>query len=171
MGKIIPLIFNLIVIWLRCYVKWAVSGMRKWPSEIDMLISVGRHTWRRRWRRRTVGPNWKNPPKMRFKKFVKLTDHTCACYDLTNFEFEVHAMTGNGCYVNRLWNHIKWTYFWRIFSILKPLCRSVTYYNNALYEPQIFPERKWRDYWCQLLNEAGNMTMENSKDGARVHMF
>ena len=85
MGKMIPLIFNLIVIWLRCYVKWAVSGMRKWPSEIDMLISVGRHTWRRRWRRRTVGPNWKNPPKMRFKKFVKLTDHTCACYDLRKF--------------------------------------------------------------------------------------
>ena len=34
----------------------------------------------------TVGPNCKSPPKMRFKKFVKLTDHTCACNHLTNSE-------------------------------------------------------------------------------------
>ena len=37
---------------------------------------------------------------MKFKKFVKLTDHTYACNDLTNFEYVVHAMTGNGCYLN-----------------------------------------------------------------------
>ena len=36
---------------------------------------------------------------MRLKIFVKLTDHTCACNDLTNFECEAHA-TGNGSYVN-----------------------------------------------------------------------
>ena len=36
---------------------------------------------------------------MKFKKFVKLKDHTYACNDLTNFECEVQA-TGNGSYVN-----------------------------------------------------------------------
>ena len=36
--------------------------------------------------RRTVRPKYTNLPKIRFKKFVKLTDHTCACNDLTNFE-------------------------------------------------------------------------------------
>ena len=34
----------------------------------------------------TVVPNVKNPPKIRLKKFVKLTGHTCACNDLTSFE-------------------------------------------------------------------------------------
>ena len=37
---------------------------------------------------------------MRFKKFVKLTDDTHACYNLTNFQYVVNAMTGNGCYLN-----------------------------------------------------------------------
>jgi len=35
-------------------------------------------------------------------KFVKLTDYTYACNDLTSFEYEAHAMTGNGSYVNLL---------------------------------------------------------------------
>ena len=30
------------------------------------------------------------------EKFVKLTDHTYAYNNLTNFEYKVHAMTGNG---------------------------------------------------------------------------
>ena len=34
-----------------------------------------------------------------FEKFVKLTDHTCACNDLTSFEYEVRGTTGNGSYV------------------------------------------------------------------------
>ena len=46
----------------------------------------------------TVGPNVKNPPKIRLKKFVKLTGHTCACNNLTSFEYEDHAKTGNGSY-------------------------------------------------------------------------
>ena len=50
----------------------------------------------------TVGPNVKNPPKMRLRKFVKLTGYTYACNSLTNFESEVHAMTGNGNQVNLL---------------------------------------------------------------------
>ena len=36
---------------------------------------------------------------MKSKKFVKLTDHTCACNNWTNFECEVQV-TGNGSYVN-----------------------------------------------------------------------
>ena len=51
-------------------------------------------------RRRTVGQNSKNPPKIRFYKVVNITDHTCACIDLTNFKYEVHPTTGNGSYVN-----------------------------------------------------------------------
>ena len=42
--------------------------------------------------RPTVGPNFKNQPKMRFKKFVKLSNHTCACNDLTNFGCEAQAL-------------------------------------------------------------------------------
>jgi hypothetical protein len=44
--------------------------------------------------------NWakfKKPAKKRFKKIVKLSDHTCACNDLTNFECEAQA---TGSYVN-----------------------------------------------------------------------
>ena len=49
---------------------------------------------------RTVGPNGKNPPKIKFKKIVKLSVHSYACNDLTNFESKVHAKTGNGNAVN-----------------------------------------------------------------------
>ena len=38
----------------------------------------------------------KTRQKLDYKKIVKLTDHTHACNDLTNFECEAHAMTGNG---------------------------------------------------------------------------
>ena len=48
--------------------------------------------------RLTVGPNVKSPPEMILKKLVKLMDH--ACNDLTNLEYVVHAMNGNGSYVN-----------------------------------------------------------------------
>ena len=43
-----------------------------------------------------VEPNFKNPPKTKFKKLVKLTDHTYACHHLTSFECKLHAITGNG---------------------------------------------------------------------------
>ena len=70
-----------------------------------------------------------NPVKNLIQKFVKPTDHTCACNDLTSFEYEVHTMTGNGSYVNlkklawqNSWNHIKWITFSASFSHMKPLC-------------------------------------------------
>jgi len=49
--------------------------------------------------------NWakkQNPAKKYTQKLVKLTDHTCACNNLTSFEYEDYAMTGNGNYGNLL---------------------------------------------------------------------
>ena len=40
------------------------------------------------------------PAKHYIENFVKLTDHSHACNDLTSFESEAHAMTGNGSYLN-----------------------------------------------------------------------
>ena len=37
--------------------------------------------------RRTVASNCKNPPRIKFEKFVKLTDHTCACRYSVYFAF------------------------------------------------------------------------------------
>ena len=51
---------------------------------------------------RTVGSYCKKTAKNEIQKFVKLTDRTDACNDLTNFEGEAQAMTGNGNYVNML---------------------------------------------------------------------
>ena len=61
---------------------------------------------------------------------MKLTDHTCACNNLTNFESEVQAKTrGNGSCEN--FQKLPWKtreiilgelIFWRIFSRLEPLC-------------------------------------------------
>ena len=79
------------------------------PSHIARWLSPGIYcrSWlhtathssprRRRRRHRTVGPNRKNLIQ---NWFVKLTDHTCACNDLTSFEYEVHDLTGNGSYVS-----------------------------------------------------------------------
>ncbi len=44
------------------------------------------------------GLNSQNPPKIRIKKFLKLTGYTYACNSLTNIEYEAHAKTENGNY-------------------------------------------------------------------------
>ena len=46
--------------------------------------------------------NGKNPPKIKFKQFVKLINHTYACNSLTSFKYEVHAVTGNENGANQL---------------------------------------------------------------------
>ena len=46
------------------------------------------------------GLNSKNPPSLRFFKFVKVTGHTFFCNDLTNFKYQMRAMTGNGNFAN-----------------------------------------------------------------------
>ena len=69
------------------------------------------------------GPNGKNPPKIRFEKFVKWMDHTYNYYSLnslTMFEFAALAMTRNGNTVNL--SKFAWkiceitTYFWWILG-------------------------------------------------------
>ena len=44
----------------------------------------------------TVGPNSKNPPKIKLKRFVKLTDHTCAWNSLTNFDMKCNQSQETG---------------------------------------------------------------------------
>ena len=55
----------------------------------------------RRRRHAIVAPphSWtksQNPAKNWIEKFVNSTDCTCPCNDLTSFEYEVQAITGNG---------------------------------------------------------------------------
>jgi hypothetical protein len=50
------------------------------------------HSWSK-WQKSAY--NW-------IQKFVKLTDKTYACNSLTNFEYYVPSMTGNGNYMNLL---------------------------------------------------------------------
>ena len=78
----------------------------------------------------TAGPNCKKPPKIKFEKFMKLTDHTCACNNLTSFECESQA-PGNGSYVNfqilpwkNSWKHLGRNYVLADFWHLEPLCGS-----------------------------------------------
>ena len=68
--------------------------------------------------------NCQKPAKIKVEKFVKLTDHTCVCYDLTSFEYDAHIMTGNGSYLKMLefawknsWNHIGQTYYRLVLAI------------------------------------------------------
>ena len=68
------------MVWLAHQQKDLQKGKRKKRKEKPPLQS-----W--------VGPNCKNPPKTN-KQLVKLTDY----YVLKQFEYEVHAMTGNGSY-------------------------------------------------------------------------
>ena len=49
-----------------------------------------------------VGPNNKILPKIQSEKFEKVTNHIYARDSLTNFEYEVHAMTGKGNYMKLL---------------------------------------------------------------------
>ena len=74
----------------------------------------------------------KNPPKTRFnKKIVKLTDHTCACKNLTNFECEAQA-TGNGSYVNL--QKLAWKNSWLIFGGFQPFGTTVSLCTVSNFE-------------------------------------
>jgi hypothetical protein len=77
---------------------------------------------------RTIGLNSKNPPKLRFKKFVKLTGEI-AYISLTTFENEACTMTGNKNQVNLLklaWKRIlklhQVNLLMASFIYLRPLC-------------------------------------------------
>ena len=98
-----------------------IVHMQQWISMKNYIVVPGPGLF---WTWRTVVPNCKTPPKIKFQKIVKLTDHTSACNDLTNFECKAQA-TGNGRYVNlhnltwkNWWKHFGWTYFWWVLAIL-----------------------------------------------------
>ena len=73
------------------------------------------------------GTKLKNSAKNPVRKFVKLTDHTCVCNDLTNFEYGAHVMTGNGTYVKNSSNPFRWTYFRRILAL----------WNQCVVQPRL----------------------------------
>ena len=80
--------------------------------------------------RPTVGLNSKNPLKKIFRIFVKLTSYTYACNNLTNLEYEAHAMTGNESEsieigLEKFVKSHQVTLFLAGFSYLKPLCGRV----------------------------------------------
>ena len=68
-----------------------------------------------------VGPNGKNPPKIRFKHFRKLTDYTV--WEMMN----INICTANDqkrklcesaeTLLKKSWSHITGTYFWRVLAI------------------------------------------------------
>ena len=103
----------------------------------------------RGWEGHTVGLNFKNPLKIRFRKIVKLTGHTCVCNDLTNFECEAQA-TGNGssehfwetCMEN-LVNHLGWTKFLVGFHHLEPLW-AIGYLSGPRRRGFVRPQLKWK---------------------------
>ena len=57
-----------------------------------------RGRWQPQRPQHTVGPNFKNPPKFRLKRIVKMIGLTYACNSLTDFKDEANEMTGNGNY-------------------------------------------------------------------------
>ena len=103
---------------LRCIVEGKTKRVSAFEQSFQSL-KVGRRyavcgpAPFKRHARRTVGPNVKNPPTIRWKKPVKLTDRTYSCNDLTTFECEFHPWETE-IDVNLMkfawknsWNHIK----------------------------------------------------------------
>ena len=64
--------------------------------------------------------------KWDFKKIVKLTDHTCAYNDLTNFEYEAGNRKRKFWKLawKISWIHLGWSYFLAGFQHMEPLCDS-----------------------------------------------
>ena len=67
----------------------------------------------------TVGPNSKNPPKIRFKNSWLMP---AVVWQI--LKYQVYAMTRNGNYVNlltlsrkNLWHSFRWIYYWRVSAI------------------------------------------------------
>ena len=77
--------------------------------------------------RRTVGPNVKNPSKMRFKIFVKLTQIILVPLTIWQVLIRKRKLFENAetWFSKNLWNHFGWTYFWRFLVIWNPLCVAV----------------------------------------------
>ena len=93
---------------------------------------------RNAWRHRTIGPNSKNSPKIRFKKFVKLTGYTSACLSLTNFEY---ALDDKGQWISKcLFSVVVWAKistkkidkFCPRLNQIKALSWNTEYYNSLM---------------------------------------
>ena len=77
----------------------------------------------------------KKPPKITFKKFVKLSGHTCVCNNLTRFECEVHknrtrkwCKSAENCFKTREITSIE-----LIFSVFYPFETTVCSYIASAY--------------------------------------
>ena len=68
-----------------------------------------------------------------------------ACNSLTNYEYEAHAMTGNGRYVKiaceKLWKHFGWTYFGRVLARWNHSVSEAPYpsLNGDCFGYEVFP--------------------------------
>ena len=81
--------------------------------------------------RHTVGPNVKNPPKIRFQKIVKLTDHSYACNSLTYSEYKTYPPGNRNrcdfaetCFKKLMKSH-QVNLFLADLSHLEPLCGTL----------------------------------------------
>ena len=94
------------------------------------------------------------PAKNYIEKFVKLTDHTCACNDLTSFEYEVHQLTGSGCYLNmqqilkKLVKSLQLNLFLAGFSPLKPLWYVVDRVDGSKFDGFLTVATSWLSFKC-----------------------
>ena len=112
-------------------------------TDIGRIFALQRlsHKWERKglWRQQRrpcykVVPNYKNPPKIKFLKDVKLTYHSYVCNSLTNFPYKTHAFndwkrklcpSAETCLEKNPWNHnLQVNLFSADFSHLEPLCRG-----------------------------------------------
>ena len=71
-------------------------------SQVRTSASIQQHPQQQQPQQATVVPNCKNLPKIKPKKLVKLIDHTNVYNSLTNFEYQVNEITGNGNFVKLL---------------------------------------------------------------------
>jgi len=90
---------------------------------------------------------------MRFKKFVKLADHTyVCCNDLKSFGYEAHIKTGNGNYENmpnlyrkkllkKLWVNL----LLAGFSYSEPLCGAIAALNHPFLLLFVY-------LWCSIFS-------------------
>ena len=89
---------------------------------------------------------------MRFKKFVKLADHTYVCNDLKSFGYEAHIKTGNGNYENmpnlyrkkllkKLWVNL----LLAGFSYSEPLCGAIAALNHPFLLLFVY-------LWCSIFS-------------------
>ena len=106
-------------VWQILNMKWMKWNERKWKWFKSAII-----VWKNSWNH------------FRWTYFLRAITYVCS--SLTNFEYEVKEMTGNGSDLNFLklagknsWNHFEWTYVLQIWAITYVCSSSLT---NCEYE-------------------------------------